>query len=249
MGAAVFDPLEASERAAAGEAVVLIAPAATAEEVVDQWAPSAVVLAGPPPRPFGCSAFAKRLAVCHALDLVIDHEHESARTASGHALHPGDPLSVDGRHGLVAAGEARLVAAPPDAHLARVLQWCDELRRTAISGVAPAAWPRVATPEAARELGEPRALIDLSREPDAEGRTRGLREMVAALLGSGVSELGLALPDRLWAWDPRPPSGPWRLVVAAPGLTWAARLMAARMPLDKAPAPSSVAPTAASQRG
>jgi len=249
VGAAVFDPLEASERAAAGEAVVLIAPAATAEEVVDQWAPSAVVLAGPPPRPFGCSAFAKRLAVCHALDLVIDHEHESARTASGHALHPGDPLSVDGRHGLVAAGEARLVAAPPDAHLARVLQWCDELRRTAISGVAPAAWPRVATPEAARELGEPRALIDLSREPDAEGRTRGLREMVAALLGSGVSELGLALPDRLWAWDPRPPSGPWRLVVAAPGLTWAARLMAARMPLDKAPAPSSVAPTAASQRG
>jgi len=204
------------------------------------------VLAGPPPRPFVWSAFAKRPAVCHALDLVLDCEHGRARTGSGHVVHAGDPVSVDGRHGLVAAGEARLVPAPPEAYVARVLQWSEEFRQTGIATVAPSAWPRVTSPEAAGDLEAPRVLIDLSLEPDPEARTRALREIVAALLEAGASELGLVLADRLRGWDPRPPSGPWRLVVASPRLTWAARLLAARMRLEEAPASP---PAAASRRG
>jgi pyruvate, orthophosphate dikinase len=232
VGAAVFDMHGARERDA-GDPVVLVVSAAAADEAVAQWAPSGVLLAGPSPRPLLPGAFAKRPAVCHAPDLVIDPGGRQARTASGRVFHADEVISVDGRRGLVAAGTARLVPPQPEAHVARVLRWCEDLCRTTIAEVAPSGWHRVGTAEAAGSVPDgARVLIDLSVKHDPSAWTAQLRQIVAAALKAGATEVGLVLPSLLCGWDPDPPAATWRLTVAPPRLTWAARLFGARVRLD-----------------
>ena len=240
VGGAVFEPQEADRRAAAGEPVVLVAAAQEAERAVTQWAPSAVVVAGP----MEMDVFPTRPAVCHAPELVVDRQRRHARAASGRLLHAGQPVSVDGRAGLVAAGEVRLVAAQPDPHVAYVLPWCDELRQLTVAGIAPSSWSRVSTVEAARAVSGAPALIDPGGAVDGAARDELLRELVAAALKAGSSELGIIIPSPLGGWDLHPPPAPWRLVVAQPGLEWAARLLAARTPCDGAGADASQLPSA-----
>ena len=229
VGAAVFDIHAARERDAE-DPVVLVASAAAADEAVAQWAPSGVLLAGPSPRALPPGAFAKRPAVCHAPDLVIAPDGKQARTASGRVFHADEVISVDGRRGLVAAGTARLVPPQPEAHVARVLRWCEDFGRTTVAEVAPPGWRCVGTTEAAGNVPDgSRVLIDLSVKPDPSGWTAQLRQIVAAALEAGATEVGLVLPSLLCGWDPHPPAASWRLTVAPPGLSWAALLFGARV--------------------
>ena len=229
VGAAVFDMHAARERDAE-DPVVLVASAAAADEAVAQWAPSGVLLAGPSPRALPPGAFAKRPAVCHAPDLVIAPDGKQARTASGRVFHADEVISVDGRRGLVAAGTARLVPPQPEAHVARVLRWCEDFGRTTIAEVAPPGWRCVGTTEAAGSVPDgARVLIDLTGKPDPSGWTAQLRQIVAAALEAGATEVGLVLPSLLCGWDPHPPAATWRLTVAPPGLSWAALLLGARL--------------------
>lgn len=232
VGAAAFDMHGVRERDA-DDPVVLVASAAAADEAVAQWAPSGVLLAGPSPRPLPPGAFAKRPAVCHAPDLMIAPDGRQAQTASGRVFHADEVISVDGRRGLVAAGRARLVPPQPEAHVARVLRWCEDFGRTTIAEVAPSGWHRVGTAEAAGSVPDgARVLINLSVKPDPSAWTGQLRQIVAAALEAGATEVGLVLPSLLCGWDPEPPAAPWRLTVAPTRLTWAARLFGARVRLN-----------------
>jgi len=224
------------------ELTILITPAADAHDVALPHGPAAIVLSGPAPSNAPTWAFADRPAVCHVPELVV--EGECARGPAGALARPGDPVSVDGRSGIVAAGEVRLVAAQPDSHVARALLWADE-RRAITLGHEPAPdWPSAATPEAVRAVRGARAILDVSEARGAEARTALLTELVDAAHAVGLTELGLRVPDRLEGWDPQPPAALWGVIVA-PTQEWAGRVLAARVVVDRPSAMTASPPPAA----
>jgi hypothetical protein len=230
-GKLVFDGPAAS-KSAAGEAVVLVAPAAAGGAAVAHSDPRGVLLVGPSTGPVPPGAFATRPAVSHAPDFVIDTDGQQVRAPSGRVLHGGDEISVDGRLGLVAAGKARMVSPQPEAHVARVLQWCEECRRVSIAESPVGSWQRAGSGDAAHGMHGSRVIVDLSALSGSETRTDELQEVIATALADGASELALVLPEPLAGWDPELPTAPWRLIVAPAALSWAASLLAARVPLD-----------------
>ena len=66
------------------------------------------------------------VAGCSALEIDVE-----ARTASigDTVIREGDPLTIDGTTGRVILGLAPLVDPEPDANLATILEWADDVRR------------------------------------------------------------------------------------------------------------------------
>ena len=66
------------------------------------------------------------VAGCAALD--IDLDERTARIGDV-VIREGDPLTIDGSTGRVILGLAPLVEPEPDANLATILEWADDVRR------------------------------------------------------------------------------------------------------------------------
>jgi pyruvate,orthophosphate dikinase len=155
--------------------------------------------------------------------LVVDVAGGIARTAEGIAIAAGDVVTVDGGTGVVVAGAPKLVAAPLDTTLARLLDLCD-----AVPGVAVLA-----------EAPDGHVVIDFERL----GMQSDLVQAVQAALQGGAGRLALRLPSGMLGTDPHPPPGPWAAVVADGGATWAARLIAARLALRQEFPPAREVPS------
>jgi len=129
-GLAVFDADTAVARSADGESVLLVRPETTADDIHGLLCASGVLTARG-----GMTSHAAVVARglgkpcvagCAALDIDID-----ARTAriGETVIREGDPLTIDGATGRVILGLAPLVEPEPDANLATILDWADDVRR------------------------------------------------------------------------------------------------------------------------
>jgi pyruvate,orthophosphate dikinase len=132
-GQAVFDADRAAERAAAGDAVILVRPETTADDIHGligargvltarggMTSHAAVVARGMgKPCVAGCSAL---------------HVDVAARTASAgdRTIREGDVITIDGSAGHVLFAAADLIEPAPNPDLETVLGWADELRRLGV---------------------------------------------------------------------------------------------------------------------
>jgi pyruvate,orthophosphate dikinase len=132
-GRAVFDADRAAEQAAAGGDVILVRPETTPDDIHGligargvltarggMTSHAAVVARGMgKPCVAGCSAL---------------HVDLGTRTAdvAGHAIREGDVITIDGTSGHIILGPVELVEPEPNADLAFVLEWADDLRRLGV---------------------------------------------------------------------------------------------------------------------
>jgi pyruvate, orthophosphate dikinase len=124
---------DAVKRAAAGEAVLLVRPETSPDDLEGMVASHGLLTsrgglvshAAVVARGFGIPA------VCGAADLVIDAAKGTV-TVEDTVLHDGDLLSIDGSSGIVVAGAMELVPPQDDPRLERLLTWADARRRLGI---------------------------------------------------------------------------------------------------------------------
>ena len=131
---------DAVKRAAAGEAVLLVRPETSPDDLEGMVASAGLLTsrgglvshAAVVARGFGIPA------VCGAADVLID-AGEGTVTVDGTVLHDGDLLSIDGSSGTVVAGAMELVPPQDDPRLERLLVWADTRRRLGIRANADTA--------------------------------------------------------------------------------------------------------------
>jgi pyruvate,orthophosphate dikinase len=184
-GRAVFDADRAVDRAGAGEAVILVRPETTADDIHGLICAQGVLTARG-----GMTSHAAVVArgmgkpcVAGCDALVVDPEAAVA-TIAGREIREGDTITIDGGTGRVVLGFVPLVEPEPSADLERLLAWADGFRRLRVLANAD-------TPEDARR----------ARELGAEGvglcRTEHM--FMAADRLPIVRELILAETDKLRA--------------------------------------------------
>jgi len=129
-GLAVFDADTAAARSADGESILLVRPETTADDIHGLLAAEGVLTARG-----GMTSHAAVVARglgkpcvagCSALD--IDLEERTARIGDA-VIREGDPMTIDGTTGRVILGLVPLVEPEPDANLATILDWADDVRR------------------------------------------------------------------------------------------------------------------------
>ena len=129
-GLAVFDANTAAARSADGEDIILVRPETTADDI-HGLLPAQGILTARGGMTSHAAVVARGLgkpcvAGCAALD--IDLDERSARIGDV-VIREGDPLTIDGSTGRVILGLAPLVEPEPDANLATILEWADDVRR------------------------------------------------------------------------------------------------------------------------
>jgi pyruvate,orthophosphate dikinase len=132
-GAAVFDADRAAERAGAGEAVILVRPETTADDI-HGLIPAQGVLTARGGMTSHAAVVARGMgkpcvAGCAALE--VDLAARTARLGAA-TFAEGDVLTIDGTTGRVVLGAVELVEPETNADLELVLAWADELRRLAV---------------------------------------------------------------------------------------------------------------------
>ncbi|HVU79133.1 MAG TPA: pyruvate, phosphate dikinase [Gaiellaceae bacterium] len=177
-GHAVFDADRAAERGAAGEAVILVRPETTADDIHGLIASRGVLTARG-----GMTSHAAVVArgigkpcVAGCAALEIDLDRRTAQIA-GATLREGDTVTVDGTTGRVVLGAVPLVEPAPNADLDVVLGWADRFR--ALDVRANADTP----PDAARARANGAEGIGLCRTEHmfmAGERLPVVREMILA---------------------------------------------------------------------
>ncbi|TDT97378.1 pyruvate phosphate dikinase [Streptomyces sp. 846.5] len=118
VGAAVFTSAEAVRRAAAGEAVVLVRPETTPDDLPGMIAAQAVLTSrgGKTSHAAVVARGMGKVCVCGAESLRVDVEGGQFRTADGTVVKQGDTISVDGTTGQIRLGAARLIPSPVTAY-------------------------------------------------------------------------------------------------------------------------------------
>ena len=151
-GVAVFDSKRAMQRAEAGEAVVLVRPETSPEDVGGMLLSKAVLT-----QHGGATSHAAVVArgnnlpcVAGCEDIMVDEEGRHF-TTSNRVIHEGEVISIDGTTGEVFAGAISMseVDFSKEVELATILKWADEIRRLGV--YANADYPRDA--RRARTLG------------------------------------------------------------------------------------------------
>jgi len=179
-GAAVLDADRAAERAANGEAVILLRPTTSPQDIRGMLSASGIVTAKG-------GALSHAAVVSRALDrpCIVGCEaihidlHRRTFAVDGHSYHEGDQISVDGITGKVFAGAIRLQAGGGSvSSLRRILHWAD-----AASGAA--VW---AAARSADEVGETRlaaapgiGIVGLTDLIIAQGAIDRFVELTAAM--------------------------------------------------------------------
>jgi pyruvate,orthophosphate dikinase len=151
-GVAVFDSKRAMQRAEAGEAVVLVRPETSPEDVGGMLLSKGVLT-----QHGGATSHAAVVArgnnlpcVAGCEDIMVDEEARHFTTSS-RVIREGDVISIDGTTGEVFAGAISMseVDFSKEVELATILKWADEIRRLGV--YANADYPRDA--RRARALG------------------------------------------------------------------------------------------------
>jgi pyruvate, orthophosphate dikinase len=129
-GSAVFDADRATERAASGEAVILIRPETTADDIHGLINARGVLTARG-----GMTSHAAVVARgmgkpcvagCDALHVDVD---ERIAVVGDATIREGELITVDGTTGKVVLGAVELVEPEPSPELELLLGWADEFRR------------------------------------------------------------------------------------------------------------------------
>jgi pyruvate,orthophosphate dikinase len=191
-GIAVFDADTAVARSADGEGVLLVRPETTADDIHGLLCARGVLTARG-----GMTSHAAVVArglgkpcVAGCAALEIDLDERTARIGDS-VIREGDPLTIDGTTGRVILGLAPLVEPEPDANLATILEWADDVRRLKVYANAD-------TPaDAARARANGAEGIGLCRTEHmfmAADRLPIVREMI---LASSETDRALALAPLL----------------------------------------------------
>jgi pyruvate,orthophosphate dikinase len=129
-GGVVFDADTAEQRAAAGEAVILVRWETSPDDIHGLIAANGVLTAHG-----GIASHAALVArgmgkpcVAGCEALTIDLEHRRA-TIDGHTIVEGDVITLDGGTGSVIIGAVELVPARLNEDLQTILHWADDVRR------------------------------------------------------------------------------------------------------------------------
>jgi pyruvate,orthophosphate dikinase len=129
-GLAVFDSDTAVARNADGESILLVRPETTADDIHGLLSAHGILTARG-----GMTSHAAVVARglgkpcvagCSALEIDLD---EGVARIGDVVIREGDPLTIDGSTGRVILGLAPLVEPEPDANLATILEWSDDVRR------------------------------------------------------------------------------------------------------------------------
>ena len=129
-GLAVFDANTAAARSADGEDIILVRPETTADDI-HGLLPAQGILTARGGMTSHAAVVARGLgkpcvAGCAAIDIDLD---EHLARIGDVVIREGDPLTIDGSTGRVILGLAPLVEPEPDANLATILDWADDVRR------------------------------------------------------------------------------------------------------------------------
>ncbi|MFR9806049.1 pyruvate, phosphate dikinase [Pseudonocardia sp. RS010] len=240
VGVAAFDPERAEALADAGHDVVLVRPETSPEDVGGMIAAAGIVTAAGG-RASHAAVVARGLgrpAVCGVDGLTVDAH--GATFPSGDRVREGDPLTVDGATGEVFAGAAELAVPAPGPAARQLLDWC-AAASVPVLDAAPGAAVRCTGPDDLPTDTDRPVAVDVEWEGAASAAV--LDRTCAALQERGHDHLYLVVPADLRGADLSPPPGPWRGIVAPPGVEWAALLVAARLArsADRAGAPAQAA--------
>jgi pyruvate,orthophosphate dikinase len=177
-GVAVLDADRAAERAASGEAVVLVRPTTSPQDLRGMLVAAAVVTArgGATSHAAVVSRALDKPCVVGCAELEV-HPDERRFVVGGRVVAEGDMVSVDGRTGEVILGEVpRSVPVRDLDDLGTLLTWAD-----AASGVS--IWPEALSPtdvEVARRTGAPGiGVVSLTDLLQASGGLRVLLDAIA----------------------------------------------------------------------
>ncbi len=148
VGKAVFDAERAVEWAERGEAVILVRPETSPEDVAGMYAAKGILTSRG-----GLTSHAAVVArgmgkccVVGAGDVAVDEERRRFR-AGGRELREGDVISLNGSTGEVMLGAVPLIEPVLTGEFQELLTWADEVRTTGVRANAD-------TPEDARKARE-----------------------------------------------------------------------------------------------
>ncbi|GIK50778.1 MAG: pyruvate, phosphate dikinase [Alphaproteobacteria bacterium] len=130
VGAVVFDPDEAQERAAKGEAVILVREETSPEDIHGMHASKAIVTArgGMTSHAAVVARGMGRPCVSGAGDIRIDVKAGEFR-AAGRVIKKGQTITVDGSSGEVLFGAAEMVQPELTGDFGTLMGWADAARR------------------------------------------------------------------------------------------------------------------------
>ena len=130
VGAVVFDPDEAAERAGKGEDVILVREETSPEDIHGMHASKAIVTArgGMTSHAAVVARGMGRPCVSGAGDIRIDRNAGEFRVA-GRAIKLGEIVTVDGSSGEVLAGAADMVQPELTGDFGTLMGWADKARR------------------------------------------------------------------------------------------------------------------------
>lgn len=210
VGAIVFDPDEAEHRGAAGEAVVLVRPETTPDDIHGLFAAQGVLTSHG-----GMTSHAAVVARglgkpcvsgCEALEIDLVRE---TLTVGGKTFKKGEVLTVDGSRGFVIAGKVPLMEPAMTDEFRRILEWADE---TAVVRV----WANADTPDdAARARDFGARGIGLCRTEHmfmAPDRLPVMKEMIIA----SSKEERIAALDKLQVMQEEDYKGIFRAMAGLP---------------------------------
>lgn len=130
-GKVVFDADEADRLGSGGEAVILVRPETTPEDIHGIVAAQGVLTSRG-----GMTSHAAVVArgmgkpcVCGCESIRIDLQKKEFVTEGGRVVREGDVISIDGATGRVYAGAVPLVDPELSPEFRELLQWADEMRR------------------------------------------------------------------------------------------------------------------------
>ncbi|MGE0827839.1 MAG: pyruvate, phosphate dikinase, partial [Hyphomonadaceae bacterium] len=193
VGKVVFDPDEAADLAAKGEAIILVRDETSPEDIHGMHASKAIVTArgGMTSHAAVVARGMGRPCVCGATELRIDAAGEKF-SVRGRTISKGDIITVNGSKGEVLFGAAEMEQPELTGDFGALMGWADAIRRLKVR--ANAETPEDA--EAARRFGA--EGIGLCRTEhmffDAD-RIAAVREMILAESQAGrVAALAKILP-------------------------------------------------------
>jgi pyruvate,orthophosphate dikinase len=193
VGAVVFDPVEAVDRAAKGEAVILVREETSPEDIHGMYAARAIVTArgGMTSHAAVVARGMGRPCVSGSTEMRID-EHAGSFVVRGRTVRRGEIVTVDGSAGKVFEGAAEMVQPEVSGHFATLMSWADQFRRLKVRTNAE-------TPldvQVAKEFGaEGIGLCRTEHMFFSDERIAAVREMILSETKEGrVAALAKILP-------------------------------------------------------
>ncbi|UWE02819.1 pyruvate, phosphate dikinase [Laceyella sacchari] len=129
-GRIVFSADDAERWAKAGEAVILVRPETTPDDIHGILAAKGILTSrgGMTSHAAVVARGMGKACICGCEELRIDGKRKQV-TAAGQTLHEGDRISIDGGTGMVYLGELPLIEPMLSAECEELLAWADEVRR------------------------------------------------------------------------------------------------------------------------